>query len=56
LAPCSVSLSILLREREKLFDLFEEIAGQRMMFNYIRIGGVVREPKADWYKQAEEVH
>lgn len=39
------------REREKLFDLLEEIAGQRMMFNYIRIGGVLREPKADWYKR-----
>ncbi len=36
------------REREKLFDLFEEIAGQRMMFNYIRIGGVVRDPKPEW--------
>jgi NADH-quinone oxidoreductase subunit D len=39
------------REREKLFDLFEEIAGQRMMFNYIRIGGVVRAPKDDWLKR-----
>jgi NADH-quinone oxidoreductase subunit D len=42
------------REREKLFDLFEEIAGQRMMFNYIRIGGVVREPKADWYSRLKK--
>jgi NADH:ubiquinone oxidoreductase subunit D len=41
------------REREKLFDLFEEIAGQRMMFNYIRIGGVVRAPKDDWLKRLE---
>jgi len=37
------------REREKLFDLFEEIAGQRMMFNYIRIGGVLRDPKPAWF-------
>jgi NADH-quinone oxidoreductase subunit D len=41
------------REREKLLDLFEEIAGQRMMFNYIRIGGVVRAPKDDWLKRLE---
>jgi len=41
------------RDREKLLDLLEEIAGQRMMFNYIRIGGVVREPKEDWYKRLE---
>lgn len=37
------------REREKLFDLFEEIAGQRMMFNYIRMGGVLRAPKPEWF-------
>ncbi|HEY9788432.1 MAG TPA: NADH-quinone oxidoreductase subunit D [Candidatus Obscuribacterales bacterium] len=41
------------REREKLLDLFEEIAGQRMMFNYIRIGGVMRAPKDDWLKRLE---
>jgi NADH-quinone oxidoreductase subunit D len=41
------------REREKLFELLEEIAGQRMMFNYIRIGGVQRDPKADWFKRLE---
>jgi NADH-quinone oxidoreductase subunit D len=39
------------REREKLLDLFEEIAGQRMMFNYIRIGGVQRDPKPEWFKK-----
>jgi NADH-quinone oxidoreductase subunit D len=48
------------REREKLLDLFEDIAGQRMMFNYIRIGGVQRVPKDEskdfkdnWYKRLE---
>lgn len=39
------------REREKLLDLFEEIAGQRMMFNYIRIGGVQRAPNDAWLKK-----
>ncbi len=42
------------REREKLLDLFEEIAGQRMMFNYIRIGGVQRDPKAEWFQRLEQ--
>ncbi|MBS2007773.1 MAG: NADH-quinone oxidoreductase subunit D [Cyanobacteria bacterium SZAS TMP-1] len=42
------------REREKLFDLFEEVAGQRMMFNYIRIGGVLRDPKPEWFEQLKK--
>ena len=41
------------REREKLFDLFEAVAGQRMMFNYIRIGGVVRNPPFGWFAKLE---
>ncbi|HEY9712926.1 MAG TPA: NADPH-quinone oxidoreductase, partial [Chroococcales cyanobacterium] len=41
------------REREALFELLEEIAGQRMMFNYIRIGGVQRDPKPDWFKRLQ---
>lgn len=41
------------REREALFKLLEEIAGQRMMFNYIRIGGVIRDPKPSWFKELE---
>ena len=30
-----------LRDREVLLDILEEISGQRMMFNYIRPGGVL---------------
>src|SRR5215472_2611558 len=41
-------------EREKIFDFFEEIAGQRMMYNYIRVGGVFRDPKPDWFKRVAE--
>jgi len=37
------------REREKLLDLLEAVAGQRMMFNYIRIGGVQREAPPGWF-------
>jgi NAD(P)H-quinone oxidoreductase subunit H len=42
------------REREVLFDLFEEVAGQRMMFNYIRIGGVLRNPPLGWFGKLEQ--
>src|SRR5277367_3204509 len=42
------------REREVLFELFEEIAGQRMMFNYIRIGGVQNEAPAGWFAQLQK--
>src|ERR1700739_375318 len=37
------------REREKLLDLLEAISGQRMMFNYIRIGGVQSEAPLGWF-------
>jgi len=30
-----------MRDREALLDILEEISGQRMMFNYVRPGGVV---------------
>src|SRR3970282_2932197 len=28
------------REREKILDLFEMVSGQRLTYNYMRIGGV----------------
>ncbi len=31
------------REREKILDIFEEVAGSRMMCNYFRFGGVKRD-------------
>ncbi len=31
------------REREKILDLFEEVAGSRMMCNYFRFGGLKRD-------------
>lgn len=42
------------REREKLLDLFEAIAGQRMMFNYIRIGGVQSEAPNGWFAKLKQ--
>jgi NADH-quinone oxidoreductase subunit D len=32
-----------IRDRENLLDILEDVSGQRMMFNYIRPGGVVRD-------------
>ncbi len=31
------------RDREVLLDILEDVSGQRMMFNYVRPGGVVRD-------------
>ncbi len=31
------------RDRENLLDILEDVSGQRMMFNYVRPGGVVRD-------------
>jgi NADH-quinone oxidoreductase subunit D len=36
------------REREDILRLFEMVSGQRMMTNYIRIGGVALEPPRGW--------
>jgi NADH-quinone oxidoreductase subunit D len=37
-----------MREREVLFDLLEELTGQRMMYNYFRIGGVNHDLPPGW--------
>jgi NADH-quinone oxidoreductase subunit D len=42
------------RERDRILNFLEEISGQRMMFNFIRIGGVNRDPSADWLKKVRE--
>ncbi len=36
------------REREKILDLFEEVSGARMTYNYIRIGGVMADLPEYW--------
>lgn len=33
----------MLREREKILDLFEMVSGQRLTYNYMRIGGFVQD-------------
>ncbi len=37
-----------LREREKVNDLFEELCGQRLTYNYMRIGGVSKDLPSGW--------
>jgi len=42
-----------MRDREKVQNVLEELTGQRMMFNYFRLGGVVwdlPEPRADFFE------
>ncbi len=36
------------RERERILDLFEEVSGARMTYNYIRIGGVMADLPEFW--------
>ncbi len=37
------------REREKILDMFEELTGARLLYNYIRIGGVAFDAPHGWY-------
>lgn len=40
-----------LREREKANDLIEELCGQRLTYNYARIGGVIHDMTPNWDKK-----
>jgi len=42
------------REREKILDMFEMTCGQRLTYNYMRIGGVSRDISADFVRRAKE--
>ena len=41
-----------IEEREMILDLFESVSGARLMCNYLRFGGVVRDLPAGWLEQA----
>lgn len=43
------------RDRESILSLLEEISGQRMMFNFMRIGGVHMDVPEGWYAKVEEL-
>lgn len=40
-----------LREREKANDLIEELCGQRLTYNYARVGGVIYDMTPNWDKK-----
>jgi NADH-quinone oxidoreductase subunit D len=42
------------REREVVLNLFEAIAGQRMMTSYFRIGGLALEPPLDFFDRVRD--
>ncbi len=44
-----------IEEREMILDLFEEASGARMMCNYMRFGGVVRDLPHGWEKKANYI-
>jgi NADH-quinone oxidoreductase subunit D/NADH-quinone oxidoreductase subunit C/D len=42
-----------IEEREMVLDLFEEVSGARLMCNYLRFGGVVRDLTPGWLDRAK---
>jgi NADH-quinone oxidoreductase subunit D len=46
-------LTYAFREREMVLDLFEMLSGQRMTFNYLRLGGVSRDLPAGFATKAK---
>ena len=42
-----------IEEREIILDLFEEVSGARLMCNYMRFGGVVRDLTPGWEERAK---
>jgi NADH-quinone oxidoreductase subunit D/NADH-quinone oxidoreductase subunit C/D len=44
-----------IEEREMILDLFEAVSGARMMCNYMRFGGVVRDLPAGWEENARYI-
>lgn len=42
------------RDRETILSFLEEVSGQRMMFNYIRIGGVFKDLPKGWTKKVKQ--
>ncbi len=42
------------RERERILDLFEELCGARLTYNYVRIGGVMIDLPSGWLKKVAQ--
>lgn len=41
------------REQERIIDLFEQISGARLLYHYIRIGGLFKDPDDEWFQNVE---
>ncbi len=41
-----------IKARERILDLFEEVSGSRMMYNYMRFGGVANDVSEEWLDKA----
>jgi len=53
----TVAFMYAMRDRELVQDVLEDLTGQRMMFNYLRLGGVawdVPEPRTDFFDSIRE--
>ncbi len=48
-------LAFAMREREKILDLFEMASGARMMCNYFRFGGVVRDLPPEFLPRLQQI-
>jgi NADH-quinone oxidoreductase subunit D len=46
-------LTYTFREREMILEMFDELCGQRMTFNYMRIGGVARDLTPEFVRRGE---
>ncbi|RME86182.1 MAG: NADH-quinone oxidoreductase subunit D [Caldilineae bacterium] len=44
-----------IEERELILDLFEAVAGSRMMCNYMRFGGVARDVDEEWLQRCRDI-
>jgi NADH-quinone oxidoreductase subunit D len=42
------------RERERILDLFEELCGARLTYNYVRIGGVMIDLPSGWLDKTKQ--
>jgi NADH-quinone oxidoreductase subunit D len=42
------------REQERIIDLLEMISGARLLYHYIRIGGVFKDPSDEWFEKVEQ--
>ncbi len=41
------------REQERVIELLEMISGARLLYHYIRIGGVFKDPSDEWFEEVE---